>query len=106
MPSVRQSCTEGGVVEHVTHEVEIECAVKALPEKLVVSVNDLHLGQTILASALELPQGANLRSAADAVIVHVIEPTKEAEGAEVPGAEEAEPEVIGGRPDEEDESGD
>ncbi|HUG71531.1 MAG TPA: 50S ribosomal protein L25 [Pirellulaceae bacterium] len=100
-PGVR----EGGVVEHVTHEVEIECAVNALPDKLVVSVNDLHLGQAIVASDLELPQGASLLSAADAVIVHVIEPTEEVEEADVLGADGAEPEVIGGRPDEEDESG-
>ena len=96
---------EGGVVEHVTHEVEIECAVNALPDKLVVSVNDLHLGQSIVASDLELPKGATLLSDADAVIVHVIEPSVEVEGADVVGADGAEPEVIGGRPDEEDESG-
>jgi large subunit ribosomal protein L25 len=92
---------EGGLVEHVTHEVEIECAVNALPDKLVVSVNDLHLGQSILASQLELPQGATLLSDADAVIVHVIKPVEEKEEAEVPGAEGAEPEVIGGAKEEE-----
>jgi len=95
---------EGGVVEHVTHEVEIECAVNALPDKLVVSVNELHLGQSVLASDLPLPSGATLLSDADAVIVHVIEPTAEVEDADLPG-EGAEPEVIGGRPDEEDASG-
>ena len=95
---------EGGVVEHVTHEVEIECAVNALPDKLVVSINDLHLGQSVLASDLPLPSGATLLSDADAVIVHVVEPAAEVEGADLLG-EGAEPEVIGGRPVEEDESG-
>ena len=93
---------EGGITEHVTHEVQIECAVSALPEKLVVSVNDLHLGQSILASDLELPEGAVLLTAADAVIVHVIEPTADVEGEEIPG-EGAEPEVIGEKHDEEEE---
>ncbi|MEO8494281.1 MAG: 50S ribosomal protein L25 [Planctomycetota bacterium] len=91
---------EGGVLEHVTHGVEIECAVNALPDKLVVSVNELHLGQSILASSLELPKGAKLLSDADAVIVHVIEPVEQLDEEAVPG-EGAEPEVIGGRPDEE-----
>lgn len=94
---------EGGVVEHVTHEVEIECAVNALPDKLVVNVNDLHLGQSIIASQLVLPQGATLLSDADAVIVHVIEPVEQLEEPEVPGAEGAEPEVIGGQKEEEEE---
>ena len=93
---------EGGITEQVTHEIEIECAVNALPEKLVVSVNELHLGQSILASDLELPQGAVLLGEADAVIVQVNEPTEEAE-EEIPGAEGAEPEVIGEKRDEEEE---
>ena len=97
---------EGGVVEHVTHEVEIECAVNALPDKLVVSINDLHLNQSITAAQLELPGGAVLLSDAEAVIVHVVEPVEQSDEAEVPGAEGAEPEVIGGRPDEEDEKDD
>ncbi|MDA1049044.1 MAG: 50S ribosomal protein L25 [Planctomycetota bacterium] len=92
---------EGGVVEHVTHEIEIECAVNALPDRLVVSVNDLHLGQSIIASQLQLPNGATLLSDADAVIVHVIEPVEELEEAGLPGAEGAEPEVIGGQKEEE-----
>jgi large subunit ribosomal protein L25 len=93
---------EGGVVEHVTHEIELECAANALPEKLVVSLNDLHLGQSITASDIELPEGAVLLSEAGAVIVHVVQPADEAEAADVPGADGAEPEVIGGRKEEED----
>ncbi|MBC8352166.1 MAG: 50S ribosomal protein L25 [Planctomycetes bacterium] len=101
-PGVR----EGGVVEHVTHEIEIECAANALPEKLVVSVNELHMGQSVVASDLELPEGASLLSDADAVIVHVVEPVpEETEGADVPGADGTEPEVIGGRKEGEEEGG-
>ena len=92
---------EGGVVEHVNHEVDIECAVNALPEKIVVSVNELHMGDSISAGALELPDGASLKSAADAIVVQVVEPAAEVEEAEVPDAEGAEPEVIGAKPEEE-----
>ncbi|HRX82045.1 MAG TPA: 50S ribosomal protein L25 [Pirellulaceae bacterium] len=97
---------EGGVVEHVTHEIEIECAVNALPDKIVVSINELHLGQSVVASELELPKGAVLLSDADAVIVHVIEPVEQPEEGEVPGADGSEPEVIGGRPDDEEDEKD
>ena len=92
---------EGGVTEHVTHEIQIECAVNALPEKLTVSVNELHLGQSIVASDLELPEGAVLLSEPEAVIVQVVEPTEVPEGEEIPVGEGAEPEVIGEKPDEE-----
>lgn len=100
-PGVR----EGGVVEHVTHEIEIECAVKSLPDKIMVSINELHLNESINASSLELPVGATLLTDADAVIVHVVEPVEQVD-EEVPGAEGAEPEVIGERAEGEEESDD
>lgn len=95
-PGVR----EGGVVEHVTHEIEIECAVNMLPEKIVVNINELHMDASVSAADLELPKGATLLSDADAVIVHVIEPTPEEETDETLGADGAEPEVIGAKPEE------
>ena len=36
---------EGGVVEHLVHEVEIECKATAVPEKIVVNINQLKLGE-------------------------------------------------------------
>ena len=35
--------SEGGIIEFVLHEVEIECPAAAVPDKLIVNVNDLHL---------------------------------------------------------------
>lgn len=96
---------EGGVVEHVTHEIEIECAANALPEKIVVSVNELHMGESVTAADLKIPDGASLLTSEEAIIVHVIEPTVEVDDADLLGADGAEPEVIGGRKDEEGESG-
>ncbi len=100
-PGVR----EGGVVEHVTHEIEIECAANALPEKITVNLNEMHMGASVSASDLELPEGATLLSEAEAVIVHVIEPTADADAEEVPGADGAEPEVIGAKDEEDGEGG-
>lgn len=88
--------SEGGIVEFVVHELDIECPAAAVPEKLVININDLHLGNAIHAREVPLPAGASLLDDEDMVIVHCIAPHVEAE-AEAAGAAEpgsVEPELI------------
>src|SRR5262245_35727540 len=88
--------TEGGVIEFVLHELEIECPAAAVPEKLIVSLNDLHLNQSIHAKDVSLPQGASLLDDGDLVVVHCITPHVQEEAPAGPLAEPgaAEPELI------------
>lgn len=91
---------DGGVVEHNIHEVEIECPVIAIPDKLLMSINDLQLGGHKTLGQLELPEGVTLLDDAEQVVVHCVTPTDEdAEAA--PAA--VEPELIGRKAAEEDE---
>ena len=48
---------EGGIIEFVLHELEIECPAASVPDKLIVNVNDLHLDQAIHARQVPLPVG-------------------------------------------------
>ena len=92
--------TEGGIVQFVLHEVEIECPALAIPEKITVNVTDLRLGKAIHASDLVLPEGAKITGHGEAVVVQCIAPHLEEEA--VPGAEGGvEPEVIGKKEKEE-----
>jgi len=86
---------QGGIVEHVLHELEIRCPVTTLPEELQVSINHLELGQTIHVSDLVLPEGARAVADATAVVVHCVLPAAEQETA---AAAATEPELIGRRP--------
>jgi large subunit ribosomal protein L25 len=86
---------EGGIVEHVVHELEIECPAASVPEKLVISLIDLHLDGAIHAGEVKLPEGAKLLDDPEMVVVHCVMPHKtEEEEAPLgePGA--AEPELI------------
>ncbi len=85
---------EGGAVELVMHELEIECPVGSIPEKLVVSVKELHLEQAITAADVVLPEGASLITDPDAVVVTCHKLADEAEEGVAVG-EGAEPEIIG-----------
>jgi large subunit ribosomal protein L25 len=93
---------EGGVVEQLVHEVEIECEAGDVPERIEVNINNLELDGSITADQLELSETAKALCAPDTVIVQCAMPAAVLEEEEVVAAEEgeAEPEVIG-RPAEE-----
>src|SRR6185369_15674018 len=65
---------EGGIIEFVLHELEIECPAASVPEKLIVNINDLHLGGAIHAKEVQLPGGAEILDDPDLVVVHCIAP--------------------------------
>ncbi|HEY5313729.1 MAG TPA: 50S ribosomal protein L25 [Pirellulales bacterium] len=93
---------QGGIVEQVIHDVDIECLATEIPEKLILRVGDLQLDGSLTASAIELPPGAKLMSDPDELVVHCVRPATEAE-AEPGAGMGAEPEVIGRKAGEDEE---
>ena len=91
---------EGGVLDHVRHEIELECRADSIPEHLDVTVNELHVGQAITVGELELPAGVTLLTDTELVIVQCNEAVAEPDEEDVPGAGAVEPEVIGRKPGE------
>ena len=93
---------EGGTVDSPLHEIELLCPATSIPEKLEVNINDLHLGDSIAASQLEIPGGAQLITGADAMVVQCIAKVDVEDEEETEPADSAEPEVIGRKAEEED----
>ncbi|MGH9486146.1 MAG: 50S ribosomal protein L25 [Terriglobales bacterium] len=86
--------TQGGILEVVTREVEIECLPTDIPEQVSVDVSALSIGQNFRASDLQLGAGHRLLTETDRVIVHVIAIKEVVEAAPAePEAAPAEPEV-------------
>jgi ribosomal protein bL25 (Ctc-form) len=89
---------QGGLLEVITREVEIECLPVDIPEQFDVDVAGLMLNQSVRASELVLSGSVKLVSPADQVLAHVVALKAEAvvEPAVVEGAAPAaaEPEVI------------
>jgi large subunit ribosomal protein L25 len=83
---------EGGQLRFVSHEMTIRCPAGSIPEFIAVSVSELHLGQSIHAGEVKLPEGASTVTPAAIVIVHVVAPsgTTDESGA----TSGAEPELI------------
>ena len=92
---------EGGLVDFVTREIEVECLPGQIPEHFEVDVTPLHIGQHVEAGELELPEGVELLVEPERVIVSVSlrkiieeEVEEEVEEEMLIEAETEEPEVI------------
>jgi large subunit ribosomal protein L25 len=88
---------QGGLLEVISREIEIECLPDDIPELYTVDVTELMIGQNLRASEIALGESVKLVSPAEQVIAHVV--TLKAEVVETPAAEAgpaapAEPEVI------------
>jgi len=81
---------EGGILEHLLREVEVECLPAEIPEFIELEVGHLLRGQAI--HVRDLPAGGvNIHESADRVVVTVVGKAKEEEPA--PAAAPAEEEA-------------
>lgn len=78
--------SQGGLLEIVTHEIEVKCLPGNLPESLELDVTELKLDNAIHVRELNLPEGVSTSDDPEKIIVHVVSPQVEEESAE--GAEE------------------
>jgi large subunit ribosomal protein L25 len=83
--------TEGGFVDFITREIELECLPKDIPEHIEIDISNLHLRQSVKVGEVVVPGGVKLVSDPEAILVHIEVPAKEEE-IEV---EEEEEELIG-----------
>jgi large subunit ribosomal protein L25 len=92
---------DGGVVDQLVHQIELECPAGTIPDKLHVNVNHLKLNDTITLASLELPEKARVFGEPETIIVQCIVPVEKPEEGEAAAAAPGEPEVIGAKPEEE-----
>ena len=97
---------EGGVLDQMIGDIEVECVVTQIPEVVRVNVNELGLGQALHVRDLQLAEGVVAQREPDEPICIVRQLGAEVEEAEAEAEAEtgaAEPEVITRRKEEESE---
>ena len=95
---------EGGIIEHLLHQLQIECPANAIPEKIQVRLKTLNLHESIKVGDLELPDLVVVLDDPGKTIVQCVEPVEELED-EVGEAGVGEPEVIGAKEEDEKKEG-
>jgi len=91
---------QGGLLDFVHREIEVECLPGDIPEHITVDVTELLIGQSIRVRELAVDPKWKAMSEPEMMIVHLVPPRAEAAPAEEEAAAEAapvapaEPEVI------------
>ena len=81
---------EGGVLEQVLYETEIECVPKDLPETLQVDVSALAVNHTLALGEVVMPAGVKLLDDVHKTVASVKTVRAEVAAAEETGEEKAE----------------
>ena len=92
--------TEGGILELVLRQIEVECLPSDIPERIEVDVADLGLNQALRVSDLPVSAKVKVLQNPDQVVIHVIAVKEEAPAAAAAPVEgeaaatPSEPEVV------------
>ena len=88
-PGVKQ----GGVLEQITREVNLEALPTAIPESIAHDVGEMQIGDTIVLAAIQAPEGVKLTDDLEETVVATLSPPKLQ--TEVEEEIESETEVVG-----------
>jgi large subunit ribosomal protein L25 len=95
---------QGGLLEIVTRQVEIECVPDQIPAQYELDVTEMMMGQSKRASDIPLAEGVRLISPGDSVIAHIVGVKASEEPVAGDAAATAEPEVAAKKGKKEDEA--
>jgi large subunit ribosomal protein L25 len=87
--------SQGGILDQIMHELEIECLPVDIPGKITIDVSSLSLGHTIYVKDIVIPEKVTVLTNVELPVVSVSVPKAEEEVVAAPvEGETAEPEVI------------
>jgi large subunit ribosomal protein L25 len=72
---------EGGILEHVLHEVEVECLPKNMPDRIELDTSELAIHQSIYIRDIAALEGVRFLNSPDYVVCHVVAKAAEIEEA-------------------------
>ena len=85
---------QGGTLDRVLREVEVECLPTDIPEKIEVDITNLSIGKSLYVRDLSVSDKVKILSDPNLPILSVVAPQAEIETAKPQEAEVVEPEVI------------
>ena len=83
--------TEGGVLDHVTRELNIEALPTDIPERVVVDVSHMDIGSTLTLAEVAAPEGVAFLDEPEETTIATVVPPTEVEEPEI----EEETELVG-----------
>jgi len=84
---------EGGILEQITRELNVEALPTSIPESITHDVSEMLIGETLLLSAIAVPEGVELLDDIGETVVATLSPPRLQ--SEVEEEIESETEVVG-----------
>ncbi len=78
--------SEGGVLELIVREIEIECKPNEIPDEIVVDVSSMGVGEALHVSDVKVPAGMKVMSMPTLTLATVSVPKEEAAAEAAPAA--------------------
>jgi len=86
---------EGGSLENLLWEIEVECLPTSIPKNIEVDITALKMGEAIHVKDIVFPSGVKALTDPAAIVLHIIAPMKEDAPVDaLEGETKTEPEVI------------
>jgi len=88
---------DGGLFQHPTRDIDIECLPDRIPDHIFVDITALKIGESVHVGDLKLPEGVRALAEAEQVVVSVAAPISEEQLDKMLSSEKAEskePEVL------------
>ncbi len=91
-----EGVASGGNLIQNLRSVTLECLAVNVPDKIKVRINEVKIGDSILVSDLDVPEGVTFVTPESETVLHIVEPSEiEDEDLEAGDGGPAEPELIG-----------
>ncbi len=79
----------GGALNHILHDVEVECLPKDIPEAFTLDISSMEMGDLFRVSDLAVPSTIKVLTDEDRTVVNVVAPKSEEESSEEELGEES-----------------
>ena len=64
----------GGILDHATRELDVECLPNAIPEEFSIDVSELEIGDSLHVRDIAVPEGVEILNDPDVSIMSVVAP--------------------------------
>jgi len=85
---------DGGILEHIMWELQVECLPTAIPEKIDVDVSAMKIGDAVYVKNVTVPEGVKILTDPELIALIVKPPKVEVPKEEVAAEGAVEPELI------------
>lgn len=89
LEGVAPGIKQGGLLNHILHDIEVECLPKDIPEAFTLDISSLEMGDLLRVSDIAIADSIKILTDVERTVVNIVAPKAETEATEEEGEVEA-----------------